>query len=117
MDFLKLLNSKDFIVDIKVLKRRVTSDEFYYKVAVDIKDKSRLFAKEYKANKVRNYSFHWQDINSQLIIRWDNVEHHKYIKTHPHHKHLPNTVEESHNVSLDEVLDFVENKLGLPTPK
>ncbi len=81
MDFLKLLNSSDFVVNVTILKHRATMHELYYKVAVEIEDKSRFFAREYVTKQTRDYSFHWQDQNNRLIIRWDNVEHHKHLKT------------------------------------
>ena len=55
-------------------------------------------------------SYHWQDEKGRLRIRWDNSPHHKHIKTFPHHKHTPKIVE-SNELSLDDVLIVIEEKL------
>ena len=58
------------------------------------------------------YSFHWQDKNGDLIIRWDNAPHYKNIKTFPHHKHTKNGVEESDEVCLEDVLKYIEKEIN-----
>ncbi len=58
-----------------------------------------------------NYSFHWQDINNNLIIRWDNSPHHKEISTYPHHKHIRGTTEPSKEISLKEVMVYIEKQI------
>ena len=116
MEILKLFDQKLFVVKWELLRSQDFDGGFYYKVKAYISDNSELYAKDRVEYQERDYSFHWQDADKQLIIRWDNRPHHPHIKTHPHHKHLPQSVEESHNISLEEVLDFIENKLGLPAP-
>jgi len=41
-------------------------------------------------------------------VRWDNACHHRYIKTYPHHKHINETVRESFEMSLNEILAYIE---------
>jgi len=43
-----------------------------------------------------------------MIFRYDNAEHHKNIKTFPHHKHLENSVIESPEKNLFDVLLEIE---------
>ena len=72
---------------------------------------SKLYIKEHVSEEDYIYSFHWQDKNGDLIIRWDNAPHYKNIKTFPHHKHTKNGVEESDEVCLEDVLKYIENYL------
>jgi len=56
----------------------------------------------------RKYRYHLMDKTRQVIFRYDNVPHHPKIKSHPDHKHIKNTVVESHNPGLLEVIDEIE---------
>ena len=71
-------------------------------------DDTVLFAREYLDKTDRDYSFHWQDADGKLIVRWDNTRHHKRVKTYPHHKHVGEAVMESFEMSLVEVLGYIE---------
>ncbi|WP_457613933.1 toxin-antitoxin system TumE family protein [Methanocaldococcus sp.] len=42
--------------------------------------------------RINVYSFHWQDKNGDLIVRWDNAPHYRNIKTFPHYKHTKNVL-------------------------
>lgn len=108
MELLKLLDSKGFIERYTVLDNRTWDTGFYYKVRVYLQDASLFQASEYKQLTERVYSFHWQDAEGRLIIRWDNAPHHKHLSTYPHHKHLPSGVEESTAITLDEALLRIE---------
>jgi hypothetical protein len=57
--------------------------------------------------------FKLQSPDNELIIRWDNAPHHKHLATFPHHKHLPNTIEESQEMTLQEALKFIENEIKI----
>ncbi len=60
----------------------------------------------------RNYSFHWQDKNENLIVRWDNAPHHSKIATFPHHKHDKHeTIVESTEITAKEVLEIIQTKV------
>lgn len=54
------------------------------------------------------YRYHVMDKQKQLILRYDNVPHFPKIKTHPHHKHIKDTVTSSQAPDLLEVIDEVE---------
>ena len=70
-------------------------------------------AREYVDEADRKYSFHWQATDGELIIRWDNAPHHPELSTHPDHKHIGETVEMAGEVSLDEVLSRIEERIGV----
>lgn len=58
-------------------------------------------------NKLK-YRYHVMDKDKQFIFRYDNVPHFPKINTHPHHKHTRNSVVESQDPGLIEVIDEVE---------
>lgn len=63
-----------------------------------------------KIFKTTKYHFHWQDLNNQLIKRWDNAPHHPEIETFPDHVHLglDNTCRAGEPSSLLAVLEEID---------
>ena len=61
-------------------------------------------------NEVKKLKYHYHVMNKRkiLLFRYDNVPHFPRIKTHPHHKHVGNTVRNSNVSGLIEVVDEVE---------
>lgn len=57
------------------------------------------------------YRYHYMDNEKKMIFRYDNAEHHKNIKTFPHHKHLENSVTESLELTLFDVLLEMEEMI------
>lgn len=104
----RFLEDKSFVKKIEVLEYFKTGDSRYFKLKVYFIDSSELYAREYISETERNYSFHWQYKNGNLIRRWDNAPHHKEIKTYPHHLHTPEKVLESHSITFDEIIDYIE---------
>jgi len=49
---------------------------------------------------------------SKVIKKWDNSPHHQHIKTFPHHKHTQK-IEESKEISLEDILKLIEEKLEM----
>ena len=111
MDFLKLLKTKTFVESWVVLSQRVWNTGFYYKIRLILKDSSSLQATEYTDENERNYSFHWQNRDGKLIIRWDNAPHHRHISTYPHHKHILDKIESSVEMTFIQALDEIEEVL------
>lgn len=62
----------------------------------------------------RKYSFHWQDSEENLLIRWDNAPHWPDVDTYPHHKRVStaNHVEPSEETELREVLEEIARRIG-----
>lgn len=76
-------------------------------------DDSQLFIRDYLFDgKEKKYSFHWQDKERNLIIRWDNQPHWEKIRTFPHHKHKDGEVLESKEYTLEKVLDVIAKSIG-----
>ena len=72
-----------------------------------LSDNSILYVREYVDETERDYSFHWQTADNELIIRWDNAFHYEHLKTYPNHKHVSGEVLESYELSLADVLEYI----------
>ncbi len=106
---LELLKHQLF-TSYEILDFKQGEDFYYLKVKAMLVDKSELHIREYVTEAGYLYSYHWQDANGTLIIRWDNSPHHHQIRTFPHHKHTPE-LEESYEVDFEDVLKIIERRL------
>jgi hypothetical protein len=97
--------------NFEILDFRTFQDGFYIKIKAVLKDGSELYIREYVDVEERNYSYHWQDKEGKLIIRWDNAPHHKNIRTYPHHKHVNNKVRESFETTCEKILSEISEFL------
>jgi len=68
---------------------------------------AELYTKEYQ-----KYSYHWQNENGELIIRWDKKPHWKNLKTFPYHKHEKGKVFPSHRVTIDDVVTIIKARVS-----
>jgi hypothetical protein len=50
------------------------------------------------------YRYHFQDIQNNLLFRYDNTPHFPDLKTFPDHKHLPNEVTSAQRPSVVQVV-------------
>jgi len=111
VEILRLLDASPVVQDYEVLDFKTFGDGWYYKIEVEMEDRSVLHAREYEDEDERNYAYHWQGEKAQLRIRWDNAPHHEHISTHPHHKHTINGLKPSKEITFAEVLAFIEVQL------
>ena len=114
----EILNRFDDIIDSwKIILHEREGDNYRTKIEINFSDGSKLFAKEYVfEGEDRKYSYHWSDREENLLVRWDNAKHWREISTFPHHKHIktPKRVEPSNEVSLDDILNFIESQIKRP---
>jgi len=55
---------------------------FRIKITLTFSDDSRLHIKEYRfTDSSRKYAFHWETVDGELKVRWDNAEHWHNIST------------------------------------
>jgi len=109
---LELLDKSKIIKQYEILDFKQGEDFYFLKIKAILLDNSNLYIRKYISKKVYLYSYHWQDENRNLRIRWDNSPHHKYIKTYPHHKHTPKIEE-----SLDRRLrKSIQEDEAIPSP-
>jgi len=107
---LELLDKNKTIKEYGILDFKQGEDFYFLKIKAILSDNSELYIRKYVSRKAYLYSYHWQNESGSLRIRWDNSPHHKYIKTFPHHKHTPK-IEESKEISLEEILQLIEERL------
>jgi hypothetical protein len=103
----------ELIKSFEILDFKSGESFYFIKVNAVLKDDSRLHIKEYNSFESYLYSYHWQDQDGALRIRWDNAPHHKDLRTFPDHRHSPN-LEGSREMSLDEVLAEIKERLQGP---
>ena len=80
-EIFKLPDNNKLVNSYEVLDFRENPSGFYLKLKILFIDQSILFSKEFYSTGIRNYSFHWQDNNYELLISWDNAPFHKNIET------------------------------------
>ena len=106
-EIFRLLENNEFIISFEVFDFRENKFGYFLKLKIQFVDQSILFSKEYFSTNIRNYSYHWQDKNNKLLIRWDNAPFHKNIETFPHHKHKDKNVIPSNEIGLEDVLRYI----------
>jgi hypothetical protein len=104
-------NFKSIISDYSIIQWENEPSGSRFKSQIKFIDGSSLFIKEYLLSDGRKYSYHWQDIHGNLIIRWDNSKHWHHISTYPHHKHKEGNIIESTEISMEDILQFIYNNL------
>ena len=83
----------------------------YLQCRAEMADGSIINITESTVVEKNKYSYHWQDAQNQLIVRWDNAPHHPRLASFPHHRHERGAVHESPRVSIAEVLIEIEAHL------
>ncbi|QTA89677.1 toxin-antitoxin system TumE family protein [Desulfonema magnum] len=78
-----------------------------------MRDKTLLFVRDYLFSEgSRKYSFHWQDVHGNCILRWDNAPHHQGVSTFPYHRHFGKEehIQESQPMRLETVLEYIQGQ-------
>ncbi|WP_099210405.1 toxin-antitoxin system TumE family protein [Thermococcus henrietii] len=109
---LELLEGSPVVREYEVLDYKEGRDFYFLKIKAELTDGSALYIREFVSENEYSYSFQWQK-NGNLLIRWDNAPHHRHLETFPHHKHVgsKDNVQPSNEVSLEDVLKTIEEKL------
>ncbi|RLC19543.1 MAG: hypothetical protein DRI57_06940 [Deltaproteobacteria bacterium] len=55
------------------------------------------------------YKFHYQDVDGNLIFRYDNAPHHPHLATFPDYKHIRNDIIETESPDLNDVLAEIDS--------
>jgi len=103
---------KDIIEEYKIIKWDLEPHSSRFIAEILFTDNSTLSIRDYVIENRRKYSYHWQDKENTLLIRWDNAPHWKSISTFPFHKHLGDEVKSSSETTLDEVLETIKQHLN-----
>lgn len=102
----------NIISSVAILRQEQRTALSITKLKVVFNDKSVIFLREIIIENVLvDYSYHWQNADGKLLIRWDNAAHYPGISTFPHHKHeeTENNVLASEQLSLIDVFNFIKN--------
>ncbi len=106
---------KHIIKDVKISKFRTLLNSYELLAEIVLIDDSILYVKDYLfLDGKRKYSYHWQSVNGELLIRWDNAPHWPDISTLPHHRHIKDVsqVKASKEKNLKDVLNHIDKFLG-----
>jgi hypothetical protein len=106
----------DCITSFELLFQETRSDLSKTKIKLSLKDSPVIFLREIIiSNVLLDYSYHWQNEQGELIIRWDNAAHYPNITTYPHHKHVgsEHIIEPSYEQNLEHVLAFIKSQIAL----
>ena len=98
----------EIVADYSVTTFQRLGNAYSLVAKVELKDNSVLYVKDYLfPDNKRKYSFHWQQADGTLIVRWDNSPHHQ-VSSFPHHKHLPNSIEVSNERTLRDIMEVIK---------
>lgn len=117
-DNILLLTASPVVEHIQIIKRREAENDGYFRARTKLIDEGLLEISIYcryeeGATHLIEYRFHWQDKDSNLIMRWDNARHHPAVKTFPHHIHTgkDETVGECEGIDLLGVLNKITSAI------
>ncbi len=105
----------EIIQDYEIITDLFEDSKYTLELRILFKDDSKLDNRDvylFSDNLIRRrYKFQWMKADNSLIMRWDNAEHHRTIKTFPFHLHRlkKENVEESPEMTLESVLSFIKN--------
>ncbi len=106
-DFLKriAINSPE-VVNIRIIREFIGVNSGFIRFALDLRDGCELHVFEYIDSGLHklDYSYHWLNIEKNLIKRWDNAPHHNEIETFPHHVHDGESIGPSVEPSFADIL-------------
>ncbi len=104
----------DIIDGYRVENLDIEGKNIRLKMGIIFIDQSKLYIRDYVTEgERRKYSFHWQDKDNRLIIRWDNARHWPSVSTFPHHKHIGDkkAVSASNETGLKDVLGTIRDAI------
>ena len=108
---IRVLKEHPLVSQIEVLDLVEEETVSILKLKATLVDDSVLYLTEVHTSEDQKYSYHWQDSQKRLRIRWDNSPHWSHLETFPHHKHLGERVVSSPRPSIEEVLTEIEKVL------
>ena len=105
------LKESNLFTSIKVIELIDEESVRLIKVQAKVLNGTILYIIELNTSDYQKYSYHWQEANGDIIIRWDNKPHWKHLKTFPHHKHERGKVFSSERVNVDDVIKEIRQKI------
>lgn len=98
-----------------VVRELIKDSEGYLRIHASLIEKGQLNILVYitsnKKISIEKYSFHWQDKDKNLVMRWDNAPHHHELENFPDHLHLKEEIRPSSKPNISNVLEDIEKKI------
>lgn len=96
----------------RIIKFEQFGENLRFIAEFELKNNTILYAREIIIEgKKRKYSFHWQNLDGERIIRWDNAPDWD-VETFPHHKHVGDDVQPSYERTLDQVFNYIARSIS-----
>jgi hypothetical protein len=111
-DIITALRRSPVVLDVDVLELIDEDSVRLIKIKATLKKNCVLYITELHTRDWQKYSYHCQKSDGELMVRWDNKPHWKDTATFPHHQHEGAEVFPSHRVTIVDVLEEVEKRLG-----
>ena len=92
-EYEKLLLASPVVARFNIVKRRIVEREGFIRGRAELTGGGLLEFSEFWSGEageeitLREYTYHWQDAEGQLVQRWDNARHHPDLPHAPHHVH------------------------------
>lgn len=83
----------------------------FIRLKAELSNGTILYIRESFSLGKSKYSYHWQQTDGKLIMRWDNAPHHENISTFPYHLHDGDIIVPSDRVFINEVLAEISKRL------
>jgi hypothetical protein len=114
-EIISALRQSAIVLDVEVLEVIDEDSVKLIKIKAILKDDCILYITELHTKDYQKYSYHCQENDGDLIVRWDNKPHWKEMSTYPHHKHENDQVFPSYRVTIEDVLKQIEEKITIKT--
>ena len=113
----KIIEELPHIISDKLITDNRGDVVLYLKGEIVFTNLCELHFKEYFISlpgfKKIAYSYHYQDVNKELIFRYDNAEHHPELENFPYHKHVGDKPCSSEEISLEKVLEIIIDQISI----
>jgi len=109
-----ILDFKAIISSYTIFKKAYNEKQGYIKGEILFKNSSQFCFIEVKNTGLKQkikYRYHYMDKDNRSIFRYDNAYHHRELKTFPHHRHISDRIQESHEPELYEILLEIQKSI------
>jgi hypothetical protein len=96
--------------DIQVIEFYETQELQILSANALLKDGSKIYVHERISLDKSHYSYHWQDRDDNLMLRFDDAPHHKEIETFPHHQHEGEEIKPLKQPTFDHFLQKISQR-------
>jgi len=96
-EIISALRESAIVLSVEVLELIDEDSVKLVKIKAVLKENCLLYVTELHTMNYQKYSYHCQNNDGDLIVRWDNRPHWRDMSTYPHHKHEKDQVFPSHS--------------------